>query len=166
MASRALHAATNATKSGHPWKERHVKRQQFDQTQRTQALELIESLAWGDISCAIYSLEVALALALEAVGGDMNLWEAEGEERFRDEFELSSEQVASLDDEWRRAYIARLLQTAVNSYGVGPGASPGRSPEGITSPIAWNDDSSSVARLVRGLNDILYGVTPPERVCS
>lgn len=91
----------------------------------------------------------------------LDRWEAEGEERFGDEFELSSEQVASLDDEWRLAYIARLLHTAALAYGVFPGASPGRASGGdVTSPIAWDDQRHSPARLVRGLNDILYGVSP------
>ena len=83
-----------------------------------------------------------------------------GEERFGDEFTLSADRVASLDDEWRLAYIARLLHSAAYLYGVSPHASPGRSADGeLTSPISWSDELS-LARLLRGLNDILYGVDP------
>jgi hypothetical protein len=53
------------------------------------------------------------------VGPDsIGLWEAEGEERFGDEFELSVEDVVALDDDLRLAYIARLLYTAACMYGV------------------------------------------------
>ena len=134
---------------------------QFGETKGKQALELIESLAWGDIEMAIYAFEVALALALEAVGPDsIGLWEAEGEERFGDEFELSVEDVVALDDDLRLAYIARLLYTAACMYGVNPSnAVPGRSPEGeVTSPLTWGDDVDSFAELLRGLNDIRYGI--------
>ena len=78
---------------------------------------------WGDLEQALYGLEAALALALEATGHAIQLWEGEdgGEERFGDEFALSAGQVDSLDDEWRLAYIARLLYTAAETYGVSPG---------------------------------------------
>jgi hypothetical protein len=134
---------------------------QFGASQRSDAMELIESLAWGDMEDAISGLEVALALALEATGDAIRLWEAEGEERFGDEFTLSAEQVADLGDEWRLAYIARLLHTAAHSYGISPNVPPGRTNEGqpVTAPGA-NAWSSSPAQLLRGLNDLLYGVSP------
>jgi hypothetical protein len=113
---------------------------QFDEEERAQATALLEALPWGDLEQAIYGLEVTLALALEATGDAIQQWEDEGEERFGDEFSLSAEQIASLDDDWRLAYIARLLHTAAHSYGVSPHASPGRSSDGhVTSPISWND---------------------------
>ena len=134
---------------------------QFGESQRAHALALLEDLPWGDLEQAIYGLEVALALALEAVGDAIDLWEDEGEDRFGDEFSLSAEQVDSLDDEWRLAYVARLLHTTAHSYGVSPHAPPGRSSDGpVTSPASWRDDGISIARLLRGLNDILYGVPP------
>src|SRR5687768_17083671 len=123
--------------------------QQFNEAQRAQALDLIESLAWGDMQTAIFGLEASLALALEATGDAIDRWEAEGEERFGDEFELASEQVAGLDDEWRLAYLARLLHTTAHAYGVTPEGPPGRTPEGdLTSPAVWADGSSSPARLL------------------
>ena len=92
------------------------------------------------------------------------VWEEEGEERFDGEFQLSTDQVASLDREWRLAYIGRLLRTAAYAYGVPPHGTPGRSTEGdVTPPIAWHEDAGSIARLVRGLNDILYGIPAPSR---
>lgn len=134
---------------------------QFEASQRSQVTELIESLAWGDMETAIYGLEVALALTIEATGDAIQLWEAEGEELFGDEFELSAEQVAELDDEWRLAYIARLLYTAASAYGVSPNVLPGRTREGevVTAPTS-KAQQTSPARLLRGLNDILYGVSP------
>ena len=99
---------------------------QFSDSQRAAAIDLLESLAWGSVEWAIYDLEAALALAIEAAGGALRLWEEEGEERFGDELRLSVEQVASLDEEWRLAYIARLLDTAALAYGVSPSARPGR----------------------------------------
>jgi len=135
---------------------------QFDETQRAQAIALLEDLPWGDLEQELYGLEAALALALEATGHAIQLWEGEdgGEERFGDEFALSAGQVDSLDDEWRLAYIARLLYTAAQAYGVSPGATPGRSPDGqVTSPVSWNANGS-IARLLRGLNEILSGVSP------
>ena len=79
-----------------------------------------------------------------------------------DEFDLSAKQAAELTDEWRLAYVARLLATALQAYGVSPGTSPGRPPEPpwTAPPLDWNDWDTSPARLLRGLNDILYGVGP------
>jgi hypothetical protein len=89
------------------------------------------------------------------------LWEAEGEDRFGDEFALSAEEVADLDDEWRLAYIARLLCTALGAYGVSSQGLPGRDPEGeLTPPITWTERLTSPAQLLRGLNDILHGLSP------
>ena len=71
---------------------------------------------------------------------------------------LSAEQVASLDDDWGLAYVSRLLYTAAMAYGVSPPGSPGRSADGhVTSPISWSANGS-IARLLRGLNEILCGV--------
>jgi hypothetical protein len=127
-----------------------------------QAIDLLEDLPWGDVEQEIYGLEVALSLALEATGAAIQLWEEEGEQRFGDEFALSADEVASLDEDWRLAYIARLLYTAANAYRVSPDALPGRSSEALaTSPLAWSE-AGSIARLLRGLNDILHGLPPDD----
>ena len=106
-------------------------RHQFNETQREQVLELIESFPWGDMEFAIRGFEAMFALSLEGVEPRaIDLWEAEGEARFGCEFELSPEQVSSLDDELRLAYVARLLHSAAYTFGVVPGVPPGRSPEG------------------------------------
>src|SRR5262245_24821296 len=129
---------------------------QFDEPQQAQAMALLEGLPWGDVEQEIYGLEIALALALEATGEAIQLWEDEGEDRYGDEFSLSADQVALLDDDWRLAYVARLLHSAAHVYGVSPRALPGRSSDGyVTSPVSWHDQAGSIARLLRGLNDIL-----------
>lgn len=142
-----------------------VEAPQFNADQRTQALDLMESLAWGDMEYSIRNMEIYLALALEATGDAIELWEHEdeGEERFGGEFYLSEEQVAELDDEWRLAYIARLLLSALIVYGVSPGTRPGRPGRertSVTPPADWEERSSTPARLLRGLNDILRGLFP------
>jgi hypothetical protein len=108
---------------------------QFGEWQRLQAIALLEDLPWGDLEQQLYGHEVAMALALEATGQAIQLWENGdvGEERFGDEFALSVEEIDSLDDDWRLAYVARLLHTAARAYGVSPGAAPGRSPDGYLS---------------------------------
>jgi hypothetical protein len=132
----------------------------FSEQERAQALELIETLSWGDMDVFISGLETALALAIEATGAAIELWEEEGEERFGDEFSLSAEEVASLDDEWRLAYIARLLRTAIQAYGIYSDGAPGRNAEGETRPpAAWSEDGSSPARVLRGLLDLVHGVS-------
>jgi hypothetical protein len=141
---------------------------QFDRRQRELAAELVESLAWGDVERAIIGHETALALALEATGDALRLWEHEGEDRFGDEVSLSPEQVCELDDEWRLAYIARLLVTALHAYGVSPGGRPARllvvaGLGEVTPPADWQDARSSPARLLHGLNDLLYGVSVVSR---
>ena len=98
------------------------------------------------------------------MGDAIDLWEEEGEERFEGEFQLSADQAASLNHEWRLAYIGRLLCTAAYAYGVPPHGAPGRTTEGaVTPPACWDEDANSIARLVRGLNDILYGIPAPSR---
>ena len=140
-----------------------MKRRQFNDAQRTQAIDLIESLAWG-CSRSHSRTQLASALALEAVGDAIDLWEEEGEERFEGEFQLSTDQAASLNHEWRLAYIGRLLRTAAYAYGVPPHGTPGRTTEGdVTPPASWDEDANSIARLARGLNDIVYGIPAPSR---
>ena len=55
-------------------------RAQFDEPQRAQVMALLETLPWGDVEREIGGLEVALALAIEATGDAIQLWEEEGEE--------------------------------------------------------------------------------------
>lgn len=121
---------------------------------KTQAFALIESIPWGDLELGIQGFEQALQLALEATTGCFLLWEAEGEERYDDEFSLAPEQVAELDDEWRLAYVARLLVSMAFSYGVGTGVYHAKR------PITLIENNHSPAALLRGLNDILWGVPP------
>ena len=112
-------------------------RAQFDEPQRAQVMALLETLPWGDVEREIGGLEVVLALAIEATGDAIQLWEEEGEECFGDEFELSADQVAALDDEWRLAYIARLLHTAAHAYESSHRASCQDAPPRATSRHRW-----------------------------
>ena len=92
---------------------------QFDPDQRRRALELIESLPWGDVEGHLVSMERALELLMEATAAEFERWEREGEHHFGDdEFGLSEDQVESMDDEWRLAYVARLVRSLGLIYGV------------------------------------------------
>ena len=115
----------------------------------------------GRPGAAHVCLEVALALALEAVGDAIDLWEDEGEERFDDEFALSAEQSPrSTTSGGSRTSLGCFTQPRSRTESLHL-ASPGRTPDGhVTSPISWSDESGSIARLLRGLNDIRYGVPP------
>jgi hypothetical protein len=63
-------------------------------TQRQEALALIEQIPWGDMDEAIRDVEETLDRALAATAGKFSLWEAEGEDRYADEFSLTGEDVA------------------------------------------------------------------------
>jgi hypothetical protein len=56
--------------------------------------------------------------ALDATAAEFPLWEAEGEERYVDEFGVSGEDVAEMTTEWRLAYVGRLVRTLALCYGV------------------------------------------------
>jgi hypothetical protein len=67
---------------------------------------------------AIRDVEETLDRALAATAGKFSLWEAEGEDRYADEFSLTGEDVAEMSLEWRLAYVGRLVRTLALRYGV------------------------------------------------
>jgi hypothetical protein len=89
-------------------------------------------------------MEAALRRAMEATRDALALWEARAEDDlgFEDEFDLTADQVAELSDEWRLAYVARLLETLALAYGV--------------NPDTFENKESCPAALLRGLNDLLW----------
>ena len=100
---------------------------QFDETQRAQAIALLRISRGAISSRSSMASKPALALALEATGHAIQLWEDEaaGEERFGDEFELSAEQVDSLD-----AGVAPRVHRSAALHGRAgvrrlPGGNPG-----------------------------------------
>jgi hypothetical protein len=123
---------------------------QFTQEQQARARAVIESCAWGSMDDYILDMETALRRAMEATRDALAVWEARADDLgFEDEFELSADQVAELSDEWRLAYVARLLQTLALAYGV--------------SPDTFENHESCPAALFRGLNDILWMPVTTER---
>jgi len=135
--------------------DKRVKTPQFDPEQRRRAIELIESMAWGDMDLHIRSMEEALQLALEATVDGFQRWERDGEEHFgADEFQLSPQQIEDLDDEWRLAYVARLIRSLGLVYGIATDFG-GRE-------TTLDDDGDGPAGLLRGLNDIAHMPLVPE----
>jgi hypothetical protein len=116
-AHRDLHAEMDAA-SGEP--PVHGDREDaLDQTGQAEVLSLIATLPWGDVEGCIETLDEAFRLAREATSHDWLRWENEGYELgFDDEFSVSPERVASLTDEWRLAYVGRLLESAAMMYGI------------------------------------------------
>ena len=92
---------------------------QLNDESRRQVGDLVESMPWGDMLEAIACLEQALRLALEATQDNLLLWEDEAADRgHEEEFDITPDQVAQMTDEWRFAYIGRLIQTIATGYGM------------------------------------------------
>ena len=118
------------------------------QEQQQHALALLNSLPWGDVDGAIRAFEHALRVALEATANDFQCWEERAfGQGFDDEFSLTSEQVESLSDQWRAAYVARLLRNMALLYGVRTEFGPGP----LGEPQLSRD---SIGGVVRALNDM------------
>jgi hypothetical protein len=101
---------------------------QFSPSQQEKALDLIDSLTWGDLRPAIGDIDECLRRALKATES-VAFWEDGFEQRFGDEFSLSDAQVEGLSDEDRRAYVARLIETLALMYGLWFGRGRGESGE-------------------------------------
>lgn len=127
---------------------------QFDGGQRTEALALLEQMAWGDMDGDIRDLETALRLALEATADDFQRWEdslgPDLEAKGCDEFSVPVDTIEELSSEERLAYVARLLRSLALSYGVS--AEFG----GARSGLVGEASKPSPAALLRGLNDIVW----------
>jgi len=104
--------------------------------QQSAALDLLGALPWGDLRCGMDTLEQAVRLGLAEPQTEFALWMEEGEIRFGDEFDLTPAELESLTEEWRMAYVARLLRTIALMIGMptefASGASvPGERPRTI-----------------------------------
>lgn len=126
--------------------------------QRRQAVELVESRTWGDVGGAIRSLEAALRLAMEATRSDFDRWEDCGDdEGLPDEYSLSPEQVAGLSEQWRLAYVARLLRSIALMYGFPTEFDSDQEP-GLMTRLLFGSERASISELLHGLNDISVGI--------
>ena len=96
----------------------------------------------------IRTMEEALDRALDATAEEFPLWEAEGEDRYVDEFSLSAEDLAEMSLEWRLAYVARLVRSLALCYGVST-AEFGDEPPMLLA------DRNSPGGLLRALNDLV-----------
>jgi hypothetical protein len=123
-----------------PWK--------FDPEQQRRTIKVIEGIPWGDMERQILCVEDALRLALQATAVGLLRWEheAEGEQRFGDEFNLSREQVRDLDADWRLAYVGRLIYNMALCYGLSTDLAN-------EAPLVTGDQHTPGA-LLRDLDDI------------
>jgi hypothetical protein len=132
---------------------------QFDEQQQLRASELIESMTWGDMDIAILVIYRSLLLALEATSSDFARWERDSESMGHyDEFSLTPDEVVALSDEWKLAYVARLLRSLALMFGVGT--------EFGNQVLVAEHEPLSPAGLLCGLNDIacmpLTDTSPPD----
>jgi hypothetical protein len=117
--------------------------------QQERALRFLDDLPWDDVDGYIRAFEDALRVALEATREDFLRWEQHADEAgYSDEFSLTQEQVDELSDEWRLAWVARLLRNMALMYGVGA--------EFRGAPLAGETEPWSVGGIVRTLNDISW----------
>jgi hypothetical protein len=125
-----------------------TKSRQLDRAQQREVLARIEEIPWGDMEGHIYAVEEALEKAVAATAPEFPLWEAEGEERYRDEFSVSEDEIAVMSDEWRLAYVSRLVRSLASCYGVGTGDFGNEPPFLLADP-------HSPGGLLRALNDLI-----------
>jgi hypothetical protein len=123
--------------------EGQLQQLQFGPSQQEAALNLIESMPWGDTGPAIADLESTLKRALEATDGDFARWENDLGPRFEqagfDEFTLPPGLIEDMTTDQRLAYVARLLTSLTFAYA------------GACDPEGEVDDGSPAA-LLRGLD--------------
>jgi len=123
---------------------------QFDRQAAAEMLAVIDAVPWGDLAVSAGDVDQVLRLALEATTQAFLLWETDGagERRYGDEYSLSAADVDSLDDQWRMAYVARLLRSLALCWGV--------QIEFGTAPLgSVRDDQTSAGTLVRQLDTIV-----------
>ena len=136
---------------------------QFNPRQQAEALALLEQMLWGDMDHAIYGLEICLRRALEATFEDYLRWENDigpaYEEDGYEECTLPRELIEEMSPEDKLAYLARLIRDLAIDYGVGYELGAAR--PGV---LVAEADKSSIAALLRGLNDILWMPTTGDTV--
>jgi hypothetical protein len=132
--------------------------------QDKQIIELIRSQAWGDISGQLVGMEEMLRLAMDATVEYLGIWEHDdaGERRYGDECSVSEHDLEAMSNEWRLAYVARLLRSLAMDYGV---TTDWRSVvHGLPpTPNVGQNDANSPAAVLRGINDIICLPTAHER---
>jgi len=131
---------------------------QFDRGQQRRALELLESVPWGDLDRALQVFELCLQLLLEVTADDFRRWEDGLGERLEVEYgcgecEVPARVIADFDEWERLAYVARLLRTLAMMYGV---SSDVVTRVGEQAILVGEEDAHSPAALLRGLNDITW----------
>ena len=113
-------------------------------TERAQIIELIESLAWGDLARAIPETEALVTQA--AVATEIALRNAQieiHEPTLNDSYPLSQEAVERMTDLERDAYIARLVADLK-----------------LDRPDRSDTDCTSIGVLLRGPHGIILGGYP------
>jgi hypothetical protein len=127
---------------------------QFNPSQQTEAVALLEQMAWGDMDYAICGLEICLRRALDATAEEFLRWENDLRPAFEedgyDEFNVPDDLIANMQPEDKLAYVGRLLRSLSDDYGVTVEF------EGVRMGLRGHDSDSSPAVLLRGLNDILW----------
>jgi hypothetical protein len=92
----------------------------LDPTQIRALQSLVGQTPFADIANALVGVEIVLGLATEATREAFWLWEEQADAAgYADEFALDSAQIEAMSDEWRLAYIARLLRTVALDVGIG-----------------------------------------------
>jgi hypothetical protein len=115
---------------------------QFDESQIRRAVETIQAATWGDIDPALVGIHDAFTRLRELSHADLRFWEEYLEGHLPDEFSISLQQVDDLSEQVRRAYVARLIESAYLLWGGGEAVDVHR--------------ASSPGELVHELNDILW----------
>jgi hypothetical protein len=91
----------------------------MNEEQRARVVELVSKLPWADVDGAICDVELILRLLLDTTQDWLLMWDAEAAERgFHDEYLLTPSDVHDLSEEWRLAYVARLVKNLALMYGV------------------------------------------------
>ena len=113
--------------------------------QQVRVATFLAGLPWKDVEGAIRDIELNLRLLLAATREPFRMWEAEADGRgFPDEFSLAEDDVRDLSDEWRLAYVARLIRSLALVYGVGE------------DPAVSDAEPDTPAGILHGLNDISW----------
>src|SRR4051812_31590841 len=88
--------------------------------QETRVRDLLADLPWDDLDGALRVMEECLRLALDATRHALVRWDEEADDRFSNEFSLTSAQVDDLPLEFRLAYVARLVKSLALNYASRP----------------------------------------------
>ena len=116
--------------------------------QQAEVVALLNAQPWDDVESHIRSMEAALERALEATASEFPIWEEQGEDRYRNEFNVTAEEVDAMSPDWKLAYVGRLVRSLALCYGVSIA-------EFGDHPPLLEADVHSPGGLLRALNDIV-----------